>query len=193
MCFTVPCRSCIFYGNKHMAPGKCSLQPAGMRHQAMRCHRCQAQVSLQGVPSIHSITASSIATCLFYQFSRRYFLMYNLNHGSLQTNAWGMGEEKRRMSNSVTSKILSLGMLLPLYFVPSYFSHLLRVFCKTKPSKSPSTKAQTVFFDAFHSYGHQWSLKKKNSWHEFSWCSKIYMRSYLRLLFLRILKHINFL
>lgn len=158
MCFTVPCRSCMFYGNKHMAPGKSSSLPAGMR-----CHRSQTRVSLQGVPSIYSITASSISTCLFYQFSRRYFFMYILNYGSIQTNGWGMGEEKRRMSNSVISKILSLGMLLPLYLISSYFSHLLGVFCKTKPTKSPSAEARTVFSDVFHSYIYEWSIKKNHN------------------------------
>lgn len=144
-----------------MAPGKSSSPPAGRRHQATRCHRSQPQVSLQGVHSIYSIPASSISTCLFYQFSRRYFFMYTLNHPSIQTSGWGMGEEKRRMCNSATSKILSLGMLPPLYFISSYFSHSSGLFCKNKPSKSPSTEAQTVFLDVLHSYVHELSIKQK--------------------------------
>lgn len=64
--------------------------------------------------------------------------------------AGGVGEEKK--CSSVTFNILSLDVLLPLYFIASYFSHFLGAFCKTKPSKSPSTEVQTAFRYVFYSF-----------------------------------------
>lgn len=118
----------------------------------------------------------------------------NLRFSHLHSNKWlgrrWGGEKKGKACSSVTSKTLSLDMVLPLYFVSSYFSRSLGVFCKTKPSKSPSTRAQMSSLMCFiHSYINGDFFFSKNSSHENSWCYKIYRSSYLRLLYLCIHKH----